>query len=320
MQVSWFLPGKILKYPWQKEYNYNRIIASTWIRCLQLISSFLKHDIKVSLNKYNKETKIAIFLRRWNEKDRLLAKKLKDQGIKIVLDTPVNYFSDAELPAYKGEVKTDFLKFAELADAIICPSEYTKTFGEKKGYKTFCIEDSINLEHFRYKKKTFSQNKTSLIWSGIDVKADVLNFLSDEVIKNKWDFIIISNKKPNLNFSYKFIKWNYYSLPQDILEGDIAVFPRQANNEYDLGHSFYKIAPFVVANIPIIYSPIPSYEKIVSTSSIKLDDLNASVWSDSIERMKNNLDKNYSNTSISKYSTENIVLKYRKLFKDCFGL
>jgi len=314
MQISWFIP-KIRKYLWEKTYNYNKALASSWIRCLQLMPYMRNLGVKSLINKYDSNTQVAVFLRRWSRKDLAMAKILKRKGVRIILDTPVNYFSNQDLPTFNKDYQRDFQRFANFADKIFCPSPFIQNFGQKLGFNISLIEDSIDLKHFCHRKVTINRGNPTLIWSGVSVKARDLNLLTSTIEKNKWKMIIISNKRPNLGFSFEFIKWDYYSFPQSILKGDIAVFPRRTDNEYDLGHSFFKIGVFLAQQIPVICSPVPSYKQIINSSNaISLPSLNPLSWE---EKIKSIISRekvfDFNLNPVFDFSSEKIAIKYHKI-------
>lgn len=317
MHVSYFVPTG-WKWPWAKQHNYNKVSASVWIRCFQLEPFFLKQGIKMELNAWNAKTRAAVFLRAYGAKHRKIAATLKRQGVKIFIDTPVNYFSDQNMAPFQGGAREDFTAMAEFADQILCPSEYIRDQGMAKGYKVTCIEDSLDMNHFKYKKEKKSNDRPSLIWSGIAVKADILNFLAGRIKRNNWKITVISEKKPHLDFEFKYVKWNYGNFPRDILQGNIGVFPRRLDNEYDLGHSSFKILPFLNANMPVACSPLPSYKPLLTDeNSITVEDLSEDSWEKAIAQLINNLgDFSFDSSLIDKFSTENISLKYKNIFNE----
>lgn len=316
MKVSWFIPP-VSKLPWQKCYNYDRVMASVWIRCLQLIPYLNKLGIESQINTWNRSTQVAVFLRRWDSGMQRLALKMKKNGVRVILDTPVNYFSSQNLKPFMGKAKQEFDGFKKLADAVFCPSSYIAVFGEKAGYKTFCLPDSIDLEHFIFKKEPIdSKKKPVLIWSGVQVKSRVLNFLAPAIKKKSWKVVIISEKPPVLDFEYSYVKWSYKTFPEALVKGDIGIFPRKIENEYDKGHSFFKIGVFLCQHIPVICTPIPSYSDILTESnSMCPSTLVLEEWENSILSMisgKNDIC--FENNPVDQYSTLEVAKKYKKIF------
>lgn len=316
-QVSWFIP-KIRKLPWQKFYNYSKMPASVWIRSLQLVPFLKTHGITSRINAYDERTKIAVFLRRWDKKEQCLAQKLKVKGVKIILDTPVNYFSKQQIPAFEGNARNNFLAFADVADIILCPSQYIEQFGRKEGYKTLCMEDSIDLNHFSCRKVYEKKEIPVLIWSGVSVKAGDLNFLSPIIKRRKWPVITISDIRPQLEFNFEFIKWKYESFPHDIVKGDVAIFPRLLDNEYDLGHSFFKIGVFLAQHIPVICTPLPSYKRILNESnSISIETPDIGSWEKALSSVcSGEKTFNFKTNPVTEFTTEKITEKYKKIFSD----
>jgi hypothetical protein len=322
MQISWFVPP-VRKWPWQTWYNYNRVLASTWIRCLQLIPYLNRIGVTSQINKWDGQTKIAIFLRRWGLQEQSLAKQLKTKGIKIILDTPVNYFSNQDVHSLKGENMNRFNAFADLADIIFCSSSYIAQFGSKKGYNTLCLDDSVDFKHFCLKKNNRKKTDSPvLIWSGVSVKANSLDCIADPVKRHGWKVIIISDKNPSLNFDYTFVKWRYNTFPADIIKGDIGIFPRQAFNEYDLGHSFFKIGVFLAQHVPVVCTPLSSYEKVITSSNtVKVEGLEEEIWEQAINSIYTGEKKvDFNKNPVQDFSTAKTAEKYHTVFKEMMGL
>ncbi len=57
--------------------------------------------------------------------------------------------------------------------------------------------------------------------------------------------------------------WDHDTFPEMISQCDICVAPRRVINEYDLGHSLFKIGVFMSMGIPAIAGPVPSYSLLL---------------------------------------------------------
>jgi hypothetical protein len=275
--------------------------------------------IKSKINEWNNKTQITVFLRRWDKQDQAIATQLKRKHVKIIIDTPVNYFSSQSLPAFEGKIRDHFMSFAELADAIFCPSSYIEQHGRKLGYSVFCFEDSVDAKHFRYRRETHIRNdKPVLIWSGVSVKAESLNFLATSITRNNWPIIIISDKRPRLDFGFTFIKWRYKSFPRNILKGDIGIFPRLVDNEYDMGHSFFKIGVFLAQGVPVLCSPVVSYKQVINESNgMVVNELDALRWERDIKRAMLKLNVfDFKENPVIQYSSEKMALRYQEKFSE----
>ncbi|MSR77610.1 MAG: hypothetical protein EXS63_05225 [Candidatus Omnitrophica bacterium] len=276
--ISWFIP-ETRRFPrWQK-FDYNRVLPSVWIRCLQFIPYLERQGISCRLNQEFVGTQAAIFLRCFDAPSLARMRKLKQRGLKVFVDTPVNYFSEVQHPAFESDVRKYFIEMASLADGIFCPSRYIQKAGESKGFKTFYFPDAVDMGYFRKKKKDFNLENPVFLWCGNSTKASALNFLAPVIRKHLLKVVIISERKPRMDFPHQFLKWDYRKFSNQLLKADLGIFPRDANNEYDQGHSFFKIGVFLALHIPVAYSPVPSYEEVANPSnSIEISEGSSSSW------------------------------------------
>ena len=77
MKISWFIPpnrinryipdllSKRIKLGY---YNYDRVLASVWLRCLQLIPYLEEQGILCRINDFSANSDISIFVRWQNDK------------------------------------------------------------------------------------------------------------------------------------------------------------------------------------------------------------------------------------------------------------
>jgi len=160
------------------------------------------------------------------------------------------------------------------------------------------------------------KTKPVLIWSGVEVKSRMLNFLAPVIRKHSWEVIIISEKSPVLDFEYSYVKWSYKVFPETLLMGDIGIFPRKIEDEYDKGDSFFKIGVFLAQHIPVICTPVPSYNDILTDSnSICPDTLEVEAWEKSIVPMVDGTkDICFDDNPVERYSTLEVAKKYQLIF------
>lgn len=319
MNVSWFIPS-IPRWPWHRPYDFDRYPASVWIRCLQLLPYLNGLGVHSLINQSNSKTQIAVFLRRYDNESVELASYLRSKNVKVVLDTPVNYFTQEQHWGYRGNVRARFKNMAHQSDAILCPSIPIEECGKGMGFPVIRIEDSIDLDHFKFKKSIFLRHKSpTLIWAGHSSKAAVLNFLAPVFKRLLLKFIVISKKKPVLKFQYQFIRWSHKFFPQAILEGDLGIFPRPTDNDYDLGHSFFKIGAFLSERVPVLCSPVPSYLQIAHPSNSRIiPEMDASLWEQSLtEIISGKIKFTFEeNRVVSDFSTHAAALRYLDLFSN----
>ena len=266
MKVNWLIPTS--------ERNYNRVLASIWIRCLQLIPFLDQLGIQSVINEPNSDAPICYFVRWQNDDAYEIAKRAKGNGKKIVFDLVANYFDES--PATEGRLRIDeCLRFVALADMITVCSQFIAQRALKHHHNVTYLPDSINIDHFSGNKdpQDFLRPKLRLIWSGNHSKIRELDPIFQLAKKIGYETIVISNKQPArhkwrlINKPYQFKKWQYESFPNDILTGDICFSHRDTNSVYNQGHSFFKIAVMMALGLPVIASPVPSYEELINPNN-----------------------------------------------------
>ena len=335
MKISWFIPpnrinryipNSLSKLIRIRNYNYDRVLASVWIRCLQLIPYLEEQGIHSRINDFSANSDNSIFVRWQDNQAYQCLQQQKDRSKVVIFDQCVNYFDTAG--TFQGdfgssfEQKDQILRMSQLSDAFTCSSEFIRKRASQEGISSHYITDSIDFRHFKNKKTKDSFNKESLkaIWSGQSVKANELNEILPLLRERNISLIVISEKKPKLSDSFEYILWSYYTFPKTILKGDFCIAPRQTNNSYDLGHSHYKIGVFLACGIPALAPPLPSYLEVIGkTKGGKICE-SSSEWASALDEIN---DKPGSLLEFSQlalkgmkaYSTEYVVQQYVELFQ-----
>ena len=143
-----------------------------------------------------------------------------------------------------------------------------------------------------------------------------LEFLSQNY-NTKLILICEQYVKLPLNIKQEFIKYNQYTLPKDIKNGDIFLAPRDLTNSYNLSHSFTKIGYPMAIGLVVIASPVPSYFK---SPAIICNDSKS--WLQSIENLikDSELRKKIGDNGIEyckeNYSKNVILKKYKNIFSN----
>ena len=138
MKVTWYIKNLNLN-PLNKlrnairfrSYNYDSFDTSTWNRCLQLIPYLEKMKIKCRVDDgSNLNTDIAVLIRWQDESAFKLVERLKDRGVKTVLDLCVNYFDETGVFPGGYGVTAKQVKEAQnisvMVNAIIAGSKYIR--------------------------------------------------------------------------------------------------------------------------------------------------------------------------------------------------
>jgi hypothetical protein len=318
LNISWYLDTD--------ERNYNKVSASVWIRCLQLISYLEKLGINSVFNKSEK-VDLAVFVRWQNEEAFSLAESLKEKGVKVVLDLCVNYLDvTGELGRGYGvspDQQKEVLKMINISDAVFCASDHITQRVKQEHDQVYYLSDSVDFSVFKYRKELseYDKKKINLSYSGVSTKT---NYFFDEIYPHldlhKFKLSLIMEKRKPFFRRYKFIKWDYYNFPYDLSRQDIGMAPRIISNTYDQGHSVFKIAVYLAQGIPVLASPVPSYFEIFNYHNVGRICLTPNDWKEAFEFIYEEREevKKWSEAavdSVRSFSSEELAEQYLRAFK-----
>ena len=329
LKVGWFTDPRVLRYrrilrfiP-TKEYDYSFAPGSVWIRCLQLIPFLEERGIHSQVNEFQDEVDICVFVRWLSEEAYRVAVSQKEKGRRIMVDLPVNYFDVSTFDGFgvSWEQVQECLRMVSLADVVICGSAHIAHRASDFHDKVIYIPDSINHRHFsmRKREKDFLKRCPRAIWSGYALKAEELQTILPILHRKDIPLIIIAERKPKLDWPFKFVRWRYNHFPRQLLRGEFCVAPRRLDNPYNLGHSLFKVGVFMAQGVPVLASPVPSYLDIIGNSKPGVICESANDWEKVIDSIlyDRHMLLEWSRQSIDimqKYHTDQIVNRYLELF------
>lgn len=296
-------------------------MASTRIRCLDVIKHLRDQGIKTEVYKPFKKYDIVIFQKCFSEKYYEIAKKLSNTGSKIILDINVNYFVKAgETTQVTEKQIEDLHRFLGLTNTIFVSSHYLQSVAEKYHSDVHYIPEHISTIGSHLPKKL--SNPVKLLYCGYAVKANSVLLIEDVLkeLSKEYDveFIFVCDQKPSLKLPVKtsFVRYIHRNLVNILRQGDIKVAPRGIGNSYDLGHSFTKIGYPMSVGLPVVASPVPSYKgspALLSTSEGE--------WMNNIKSLIENPEeyRNLSRKGIA-FVKENFSLKkIGQMYLELFG-
>lgn len=275
--------------------------ASVRLRALNIIQLFKNHEqYRVETYRPWRRYDLIIFLRRdyWA---LALAKRLKKNGAKVAIDINANLFDHSlygkgyfkEFDIHYADLITEFCQFA---DYILVTSPYLKKIAEEAIPITQCvflpeiIEDQFFLKSKDPLDFARSGKKLRFVYCGYAAKTDQLLLIQDtlEHLAKKYqvEYTLICERMPNLKMQgvqFNFVRYNQKTVSDDLCRGgDLFLAPRDNKDTYNLGHSFTKIGLPMSVGIPVIASPLPSYE---GSPAIFCNDY-LEGWEGSIEQLK----------------------------------
>lgn len=323
VSVAWFVPVR--------HTNFDRMPASVWIRCLQLLPYLERRGIQSSVNNRQAGADVCVLVRMQDEVAEGIARSAKQRGCKVAFDLCVNYFDETGIlgDGYGVTRKhvEECLRMVALADVVVVASRYIEARARNFHSRVVYLPDSVDRLHFSL-DKTYeevpgwgSRNAPAAIWCGYSVKARELEPFFPLLAEREIPLTIVSDRKPSLSFRFQFVRWRYASAPHDLLRGDFCIAPRQLDTPYNLGHSVFKIGMFLAEGVPALASPVPSYREVLihERTGLLCDSLGD--WGEALERVRANRDvlRGWSHEArevMRPYLTEQVAEQYAELFRE----
>jgi glycosyltransferase involved in cell wall biosynthesis len=270
--VNWLIPVE--------HREYDRMPASVWIRCLQLLPYLEEQGVRNTVNTPDASADIHVFVRCQDAAAAESARRIQARGEKVVLDLCVNYFDvhpkEGGRIGANAEQKEQVLAMAGCADAVICASAFIAERAGAFHPRVRHIPDSVDARHFSRRKDLadFGRRRLRAVWSGVAVKAMDLAPVVPLLRRHGMDLRVITERNPcrdlarpwwhwRLGRRFAYRPWHHTTFPDVMLDGDLCVAPREANNPYDRGHSHFKVGVFLAQGVPALAGPVPSYDEVL---------------------------------------------------------
>ena len=319
IEVHWFVPVN--------HVDYDRMPASVWIRCLQLIPYLSELGVESKVNVEPESPKVCFFVRSQNKESQDVARRLRERGCAIVFDLCINYYDESGLSengygAAPQQVE-DCNLMTEIADAITCASDYIGKQASLRHDRVDVLPDSIDRRHFCRMKneQDFLSTKLRAIWSGVSVKAHELKPILPVLRERKIELTIISDRRPSIGSPFVYRRWRYKRFPRQIVKGEINVSPRSLETPYDLGHSHAKIGFFMAQGVPSIASPQPSYSQLLHNNKGGYVCRDQSEWAEALDLLISDRDlllrqSRAARDRVEKFLTSSIAGRYHRLIRE----
>jgi hypothetical protein len=320
--VTWHLPVA--------HRRFDRMPASVWIRCLQLLPYLERLGIACTVNDEAAPADVAVFVRRQDEASRRLAERLRARGVRVAFDLCVNYYDETGLlPGGYGVTAVqvgECRAMTALADVVVAASGFIAERARAHHARVELLPDSLDRAHFRFTKRYESRPRwwrgarpPVAVWCGTAVKGPELEPWLPLLTKRRIPLLVISERRPRLSARFRFVRWRHATIPRDLLRGDFSIAPREIDTLYNRGHSFFKIAMFMAEGVPAVASPVPSYRQVLVPEVGGLICDTPAEWEEAMDRIvaEPTLLARWSpgaREAIAPYLTETIARDYARLF------
>lgn len=244
---------------------YDLAMASIRTRCYDIIGYLNKNGIMAELRKPYKNYDVIVITKACSDTTVKLARKYYLSGTKIIYDAYFeNLLDDRKISEEKKILRENVLTIISLSSAVITCSERQRQQFAMYHKNVYVIGEAIENNVLRNKKVHFEKKSITLVYCGYSQKArDLLEI--KEVINRMHnrgnDLLIISNKDPELKeIDYEFMKYDQKKIGMQLCKGDVFIAPRSMDNIDKSDHSIMKIALPMAVGIPVVASPVPSYQ------------------------------------------------------------
>lgn len=270
-KIDWFLWKEINKtfrhadigFVIDDVQSYNEALGSVRIRCYDIILAMERAGVKAELYRPFKKYKTVIFTKTRTDKSVQLAKKLKNQGVRVVSDNFCEYLTD-ESRSDDWE-RQNILKILEYSDlAIVYSKEQYKQFSQYHD-QVYFINESVCDNYFQVCKKHEKKEHVTLIYSGYRSNARHTELIASAICRLQEEFgckvLFICEEDPKIqSFPYQYRHYEQKDIASVLLQGDIMIAPRPMEGIEKMQYTVSKIAIPMAVGLPVIASPVPAYE------------------------------------------------------------
>lgn len=311
--------------------NPDRVLASQWIRVFQLIEPLKALGVVPRINSGYLRSDVVVFSRAHRPFDLFIAKLLRRMGTKVVLDLVVNYF-EPESEYQTGQMgrndQENAKKMIRHADAVICSSGEIAKSARRYHANVSYVPDSLDLEHFKAPEpfETVKTQELTLSWSGDHSKLRDIAPLFPAIRKSKLGLLIITNKVDwaksyleGFGVHAEVLRWRHRTFPNSLRKSNIGIAYRELD-AYNKSHSNFKILAPMSQGLPVLASPLPSYqEALKGGGGLILDSLSA--WEEVLcdeGKLVNLIATESSNAVVAshRYNSNRIASLYYELFTE----
>jgi glycosyltransferase involved in cell wall biosynthesis len=313
--VAWHVPVR--------HRDFDRMPASVWIRCLQLLPHLERHGVRSVVNEPRVPADVAVFVRSQDARALAAARAAKARGARVVVDLCVNYLDETGLmPGGYGVLARhvdECRAMLALADAVTAASEFIAARARQAAAHVEYLPDSIDAAHFSLRKRHDPTAPPVAIWCGVSVKAAELEPVLPRLVKRGIPLVVVSDARPTLSIPFEFLRWRHATAPRDLLRGDVCIAPRDVDNAYNRGHSFFRIGVFLAQGVPVLAGAVPSYAEVLRPGDNGLVCTTGEEWDAGLDtlladRARLGRWSAAAVAAIAPYSTEAVSARYADFF------
>src|SRR5688500_12997438 len=205
------------------------------------------------------------------------------------------------------------------ADGGAARSAFIAPRGRQAGARAGFLPGSVGAAHLSLRKRHDPGAAPVAIWCGVSVKAAELEPVLPRLDKRGIPLVVVSDACPALSMPFQFVRWRHATAPRDLLRGDVCIAPRDVDNAYNRGHSFFRIGVFLAQGVPVLAGPVPSYAEILQPGANGLVCATGEEWDAALDALLDDRARlaRFSPAAVAAmapYSTEAVAARYAAVF------
>lgn len=196
------------------------------------------------------------------------------------------------------------------------------------------IPDAIDLDIYKGGKTHKNKENICIVWTGMPNNvvflqrlSNVLRRLQDEfnlkvrIISSPQAYIFSPSLEKRLRFKFEFIRWDLSTINERLMEADIGIAPLEGS----LWKSANKIATYWAVGLPVVASPCPEYERVISQGENGYIARSPGDWYKFLKELIMNshlraeLAANGRTCAEREFSIQNVVKRWLRLFERLVG-
>jgi glycosyltransferase involved in cell wall biosynthesis len=208
------------------------------------------------------------------------------------------------------------------SDKIIVGNEYLAQYAKKFNQNVHIIPTTIDTDVHKTCIKKHDSVFLTIGWTGTLTTLKQLELFLP-VLKNlkqkyNFNFLIISNEKPQFDIDFQYIEWSAEKEVDDLCNIDIGIMPLP-NDEWAKGKCGLKGLQYMALEIPTVMSAVGVNTEIIQDGKNGLLARNNTEWIEKLSLLINNKDlrnklgKEGRKTVETKYSVKANKEKYKKI-------
>ena len=172
---------------------------------------------------------------------------------------------------------------------ISCGNAFLASYAKRFNPNAVIVPTTVDTDYHKPTQRNENQ-KVLIGWTGSVTTNAYLKDLEKILVTLReqvdFDFRVISNKEPELQVPYKFVKWSPETEVEELAKLDIGVMPLP-DNEWSKGKCGFKLIQYHALGIPAVASPVGVNAEVVLHNQTGFLAANNEEWIYALKKLVN---------------------------------